>query len=712
MVVNQMSEDDDTFGLLRVTLEQAGFWERIEDVRTSCRCSKAAFRILIKPDLEVFDLGTSTGVDPEIVEHLIALLHRRGYEQVMVADGLGSADLWLENRDVVVLADLVGYQYVTEDGRPYEIVNLSEDVIEAGFPDDDVLGGISLGRPWVEAHFRISIAKNKTHEEYFFALGLHNLLGVLPLRDKEYHYYHRLDPGDVGIALLRHTPVHFSLIDALVSNHGSDGTRSVNPLLTRTLIASENLLLADWVAALKMGLDPYASPLNAKVLRIIGLPRRYHIKGDLHPYPGWKNVPLILVDSVRRRNRSVALRQLVRPWFQSVNQELFPFRNSVDERMNHFMGTLLSGTDQHPLALLTLVGINYLLAACQNLMEGYAIMYDKDQVWRQQRMLGLDLGQYELFEYEAIVAYMEPLAYIAAYTPPDQNGLRWRYIDQSVLFEFSRYLPIPFDEFVARVDISAAVRMMNDNIGGACVSVATDPLGRITHQAERNIYLPQPNWMVLFGGTMIDVGKLEFIRYTEDRQQIFWRTVTSANNSATFDDGLVTFARDAAGKTAITIVARQQFTLPLFWQVMNMDFIPQVKDVIVSEAYTTFFSRTMANFEAAFEGRTVGTSRPWNLNFGESGAERGQLPLEQIAETFVKLVGFLEPLVMTVLDSPNNASSDRFGFGNFAGKQSRQRGNMPIDTAVNPLGTFFVDLLDAVKKDLDMMKRIPEEKIP
>jgi uncharacterized protein (DUF362 family) len=669
---------EDKYELLRTTLELAGFWERIEATRRSCGLDRADFRVIIKPDLELFDVGTPTGTDPEIVEHLIALLYERGYEQVAVADGLGSASQWLENRDVAVLADLVGYRYVTDDDKPYDVINLSEDTIDAGFPQGGALCGSKLGRSWVEAHFRISVAKNKTHEEYFFSLGLQNLVGVLPLRDKEYHYYHRLDPGDVCIELLCQTPVHFSIIDAVVSNHGNEGIRSVTPLVTDTIIASENLLLADWAAALKMNLDPYASPLNAKALRTIGLPRRYEIKGDLTPYPGWRNVPLVLSDSVRRRNRSVSIRQLVRPWFQSVNRDLFPFKNSVDERINHFIDSFLSKTEQHPMALLTGVGLNYILAASYNLIECYEILYDKEQVWRKQGSLGLDLEKYSLYDYETVVDYMEPLAQIAAQTPPDRNGLRWRYVDQSVLFEFSRNLPIEFDEFVTRVDISAAVRMMNDNMGGACVPVSVDDQGRITHQAERNIYLPQPNWMVIFGGKAIDVGKLEFIRYDQDRRQIFWKTITSANRSATFDDGLVTFARDKAGKTAITIVARQQFTLPLFWQAINMDFVPQVKDALVSDAYTIFFSRTIANFEAAFEGRDLAMGRPWNPNFAEGDADSGKMPLEQIAETFVKFVGFVE-------------------------------GGVSIDAVANPLRTFFKELFDAVEKDLGMMKRTPEE---
>jgi uncharacterized protein (DUF362 family) len=712
VVVNQLSRGD-KFKLLRDALEQAGFWECIEARRKCCLLSKTDFRIIIKPDLEFFDVGTPTGTDPEIVEHLIALLHRRGYEQVAVCDALCSADLWLENRDVAVLADLVGYRYVTEDGRDYDVLNLSEDVIEGGFAESGVLYGSKLGRAWLEAHFRISFAKNKTHEEYFFSLGLQNLLGVLPLRDKEYHYYHRFDSGDVCLELLDKTPVHFSIIDALISNHGSDGMGTVNPLSTNTLIASENLLLADWAAALKMGVDPYASPLNAKALHRIGLPRRYKIKGDLSPYPDWKNVPLILSDSVRKRNSSVSVRQIVRPWFQSVNRELFPFKNSVDEQLNYFIGSFLSRLGRHPMALLVRVGLNYILAATHNLVQYYEILYDKERVRRKQTSLGLDLDKYKLSDYEAIVDYMQPLAQIATQTPADRNGLRWRYIDRSVLFEFTRSLPIGYEQFVSRVDISAAVRMMNDNIGGACVPVATDHQGRITHQAERNIYLPQPNWMVVFSGKVIDVGKLEFIRYEEDRHQIFWRTVTSVNNSALFDDGIVTFGRDEAGKTAITIVARQEFTLPLFWQVINMDFVPQVKDTIVSDAYTNFFSRTIANFEASFEGRTVDTGRSWNPNFGEFDVDNGKLPLEQIADAFVKLVGFIGPTLSNLWNNKNASAEDGNGFRYFKEYPDTFKDQINskrfADSTANIVRPFFSDLFDAVKKDLNMINPRPKK---
>ncbi len=703
VVIRQRAEAD-KLSLLEETLAQAGFWERIEEVRAEAKVDKDRFSIFIKPDLEIFDLGAPTGTDPQLVEHVVLLLHRNGYPNVAVGDSLSSADLWLQNRDVPVLADLIGYRYETDDGTAYDVINLSEDLADAEFDQGSALAGSKLARPWLDAHFRISMAKNKTDEALYFSLGIKNILGVLPLRDKEYHYFHRLDPAEACIALLDRAPVHFSIIDAVISNHGCNGSGTADPLSTNTVIASDSLLLADFAAAFKMGLDPYASPLNGKVLRTLGLPRRYGIDGGLSTYPGWKNVPLLLSDSIQRRNRSVALAQLARPWFQNVNSELFPFKNSIDERINDFVGTYLSQSDQNPTALYARVALNYALGNLCTLIHGYRVLYAKDRLPRRHTDLAMNLDDYTLDDYEAVADYIQPLAQTVAHAAPDRNGLRWRYIDHSVLFEFSRLLPIDYEKFVSRVDIASAVRLMNDNIGGACVAVAHDRKGRITHQAERNIYLPQPNWMVFFSGTDIDVGKLELIRYEKTRQQIFWRTVTSANNSALFDDGIATFERDGDRGTRVSIVARQEFALPLFWQAVNIDYAPQIKDAIVSDAYTRFFSRTMANYEAAFEGRNVGIGVDPDAVFGEPGTEVNSLPLEQIAGVVFKVAGSLAPLLMQLKESAvstgmppqldDQSPDDDRGNG-------FRKGFAPLASRL--AGPFLKDLFNAVEKDLNML---------
>ena len=99
---------------------------------------------------------------------------------------------------------------------------------------------------------------------------------------------------------------------------------------------------------------------------------------------------------------------------------------------------------------------------------------------------------------------------------------------------------------------------------------------------------------------------------------MFWKTIKSENSSATFDDGTVRFARVNGGDTFVSIFGRQKFTLPLFWEIINLDNFPALKHVLVTHAYTTFFTQTMANLEAVYEGRDVRIGKPWNPKAGEA----------------------------------------------------------------------------------------------
>lgn len=111
------SDVDDKFTLLQSALTDSGFWTGLADTQIRAGVERDDFRILIKPDLSMFDRGVSTGTDPELVERIIDLLHEKGYNQVAVCNGRNSFDLWLENRDVMVAADLLGYRFITEGAR-------------------------------------------------------------------------------------------------------------------------------------------------------------------------------------------------------------------------------------------------------------------------------------------------------------------------------------------------------------------------------------------------------------------------------------------------------------------------------------------------------------------------------------------------------------------------------------------------------------------
>jgi hypothetical protein len=175
---------------------------------------------------------------------------------------------------------------------------------------------------------------------------------------------------------------------------------------------------------------------------------------------------------------------------------------------------------------------------------------------------------------------------------------------------------------------------MNDYIGGCVVPVEYDASGRVVRQAERNLYLPQPNYLVLYQGKPIDVSKIEVCDYHEDLHRMCWKTIASENRSAVYDDGMVTFTRSERG-TRIRIVGRQLFTLPPFWQSFDVSLAPSLRASLVTHAYKTFFDRTCANFEAVVEGREIRIGRAWReaTAMPDSGSSPAEA-LEKIAMRF------------------------------------------------------------------------------
>src|SRR5262249_13845773 len=153
---------------------------------------------------------------------------------VAVGCACDSTMRWLENRDPLTLADAAGYRFVTPLGRADMVVDLSEDLEKVDWPAGSVFDGTAgqtgLSRYWTQAAVRISFAKNKTDGGQGYALTLHNLLGVFPEPDKDHYYGRRWPAEEVCIDLLRTCPPGFCLIDAWVSNHGSLGSRMMNPL--------------------------------------------------------------------------------------------------------------------------------------------------------------------------------------------------------------------------------------------------------------------------------------------------------------------------------------------------------------------------------------------------------------------------------------------------------------------------------------------------
>ncbi|WP_128637220.1 hypothetical protein [Streptomyces sp. C] len=215
--------------------------------------------------------------------------------------------------------------------------------------------------------------------------------------------------------------------------------------------------------------------------------------------------------------------------------------------------------------------------------------------------LGVDVLAFGPSEFEAVTGHLEPLDQLIAAVPPDADGMRWRYLDEAVLFRCEAEVPTPFDDFTASLDISRVIGLTSGYLGGSTDVRARDEAGRPIRQLERSISRAQPAYLALSGADVLDVCKLETIDYGLDKQLLRWRQVHSANGSAVQDDGSVSFARTPGG-TGVTVCAYQQFALPPLWRAITPVLWPAVRRALVEDAYRTSFRITLSTIAAHGQG--------------------------------------------------------------------------------------------------------------
>jgi hypothetical protein len=206
--------------------------------------------------------------------------------------------------------------------------------------------------------------------------------------------------------------------------------------------------------------------------------------------------------------------------------------------------------------------------------------------------------------------------------------------------------------------------------------------------------------MAAVQGKPIDVTKLECAEYEDDRVALYWRTIKSENESARFDDGNVSFERTEEGETRVTVFGRQEFAVPLLWEFIHQEAFATLKTFLITHAYQTFFTRTMANFEAVAEGREVRIGKPADVTRGEPGG--APPPSLAFANELLKRALAVVPRART------------FGRELLLGDQSGMRdggvvdangfvhfGAPPVETenGSNGAGSFARELVEMLRKD-------------
>ena len=553
-------------------------------------------------------LSQPTPVSAAVIEELVDLLFEGGCDDVLLAAALSIGDRDRGHRSVQALAHTAGLTGRSRRGRLYEMVDVGASTAPASVPDTSVLSGRSVSSAWADADVRVVLARSVTSLADAYDGCLATLLAAVP-------EVVGADPADVATDLLVHLPPALAVIDATVTSHGADGRHALRELTTESLIVANDTLLADSTLATLLGQDRAGSGLVERALRVLGEPLG-RVDGDLTPFTGVVRPHPLLVNAFRRAGAERSVARVLSAAVGGPDQGAGA-GDPVLAGIRRVLTPLVAAADE-PAGHVALLGLLTAVAAVVDQTHGWSVPLAKDRVSQVEVPLGFDPGSFAANEYDSLPDFFAPFERLLEQLPNTSGtesgvgseAMRWRMLDGAVVFETSRVVAADFGQFVARVDVAAGISLMADYLGGRRVAVSADGQGRVVRQAERNLYLPQPNYLAIWGGEPIDVCKIELVERADTEQRLLWRTIDSLNGSARWDDGSLTFTDLGTEGTRVTVRGRQLFTLPPAWSGIDLDLVPELKTPLVEDAYRRFFTATFDNLEACFEGRPFRIGRP------------------------------------------------------------------------------------------------------
>ena len=171
-----------------------------------------------------------------------------------------------------------------DSSKGYDIVDLTNNSVPYDYKDG-ILDQDYAGCAWMDAHYRISFAKNKTHYQCYYTGCMKNVYGCLPQQNKLRLYHKGLGKRDrefdlATIAILEAFPVDFAFLDAYVSSDGIAGVMKDSwPKGTHTIMCGQSCFAVDWVQGAKMRLNPRKNYVILGALEKWGEPDHYR-QGD------------------------------------------------------------------------------------------------------------------------------------------------------------------------------------------------------------------------------------------------------------------------------------------------------------------------------------------------------------------------------------------------------------------------------------------------
>jgi uncharacterized protein (DUF362 family) len=209
---------------------------------------KAGDKVLIKPNI----CGGNPKIEGSFTSHEVVEEIVKMVQEVNAEPFVADADMiWTEFEPVA--EDQGWVEWAHRVNVP--LVNLTKtENVYFDFGRESATGIVPVSKEIVDADVIISVPTMKTHLLTNITIGMKNMYGTLPQRNKA--KYHRFGIAEVICDVNRAFTPTLTVIDGTV---GGDawGPLSCTPVYAQTVIASNDVVAADAVACQLMGYDPF-----------------------------------------------------------------------------------------------------------------------------------------------------------------------------------------------------------------------------------------------------------------------------------------------------------------------------------------------------------------------------------------------------------------------------------------------------------------------
>jgi uncharacterized protein (DUF362 family)/Pyruvate/2-oxoacid:ferredoxin oxidoreductase delta subunit len=201
-------------------------------------------RVLIKPNLctkRRSDSGATT--DKRVIEALVKIVKEVGANPALMESAIYP-------NDTEEIFDFLGYKSL---GVPIFNVDKVE-WREVKIPNYDKLSHIGLPKEFFQYDKIINVPKLKTHIQTTVSLGMKNLKGFIPGKQKHLTHLVGLDSAIVDLNKLIKSDL--IVVDGIVGMEGMMGPTWGSPVKLGLMIAGDNVVATDAVCCRLMGINP------------------------------------------------------------------------------------------------------------------------------------------------------------------------------------------------------------------------------------------------------------------------------------------------------------------------------------------------------------------------------------------------------------------------------------------------------------------------